>query len=115
MRKLTEKDVTFDVECLPEDLQIEGNAMASGDAEADKEVEDWIKSELRRGNEWAWCTVKVTARWEEYEGTDYLGACSYRSEQEFKKDGYYEDMKDRALEDLNEKVSKAHATLRRLE
>jgi hypothetical protein len=53
--------------------------------------------------------VRLTARWAGYEGYDYLGGCSYGSEEQFKHpDGYYPDMKARALENLNEIVA-AHA------
>lgn len=88
------------VECLPEDIQIEGNASAI-DPETDADNEKWIRDELDSGNEWAWCTVKVTLKWKAWEGTDYLGACSYRSMHEFKsQDGYFPDMVSRAFDEL---------------
>jgi hypothetical protein len=81
-RKLTEADVTFTVEVEQDELEIRGNAMASGDDAADRELEDQIISQLDSGNMAAWCTVTVVARWTDpagdtFEGTDNIGACSF--------------------------------------
>jgi hypothetical protein len=114
LRELTENEVEFSVECLREDMQIEGNAMASGDDAFDKRVEEQIREDLE-WNEWAWCTVRVVARWEGFEGDDYLGGCSYKSEEDFcTPDGYFPDMKTRALEALNEEVARSHAITSKL-
>jgi len=111
-RTLTADEVTFTIECLEEDLQIEGNAMASGDDAVDQGVYDWIRGELERGNEWAWCCVKVTAAWGGFRGEDYLGGCSYRSREDFEQsNGYCADMKDRALDDLNATIGRAAVEL----
>lgn len=91
---------TVFIECQPEDISIEGNAMASGNDAEDKKVEDEIKAQLESGNDWAWCCVKVTAKFAGLEGADYLGACSYNNIADFKAGGYYEDMIDRALDEL---------------
>lgn len=94
------EQVEFSIECMPEDMQIEGNASAI-DPETDKEIADSIYEQLENGNEWAWCTVKVVASYKEHEGVDYLGGCSYKSEADFKEvGGYYEDMKQAAFADL---------------
>ena len=98
-KKLTVQDVELVLECLPEDLQIEGNASAI-DPETDRQTVEWIKSKLEAGNEWAWCMVKVTARWNGLEASDSLGACSYKNEEEFKQGGYYEDMVQNVLDEL---------------
>lgn len=105
MRQLTANEVEFEIECLPADMPVRGNAMASGDAEHDKKVEDEILADLENGNEWAWCTVRVVAKWEGFEGEDYLGGCSYESEEAFIADGCFEDMQDAALSDLNDKLA----------
>ena len=108
VRALTEDEVEFAIDCVPEDIPIQGNASAV-DEETDAQVEKEIRDQIAHGNEWAWCVVRLTARWAGYEGYDYLGGCSYGSEEQFKNpDGYYPDMKARALEDLNEIVA-AHA------
>lgn len=98
---LTEADVEFEIECLPEHIPVRGNAMASDDPDLDREQEDSIIRDLENGNEWAWCCVKVTASWNGFVGTDYLGGCSYKSEEDFKACDYFEDMKGEALSDLN--------------
>jgi hypothetical protein len=105
LRPLTEADVEFEIECVPEDLPIQGNASAIDD-ETDAQLERDLREQLERGNEWAWCLVRVTARWAEYEGYDYLGGCSYASKEQFMHPkGYYPDMKARALADLNDVIA----------
>jgi hypothetical protein len=107
VRKLTEAEVEFRLECLPEDASIKGNCSAIS-PEEDSKAEKWIEDQLESGNEWAWCTIRVSAHWNEFEGDDYLGCCSYRSEADFKQPGgYYDDMKAEALAELNRKVSDA--------
>lgn len=110
-RKLKLSDVEITVTCEPEELEIRGNAIASGDAELDRTVEDEIIAKLN-GNPWVWCCVKVTARFNGFEGTAYLGGCSYESEADFvNKSGYYEDLADEALQDLNREISKTAARI----
>jgi hypothetical protein len=90
------QDVEFTLTCLPEDIQIEGNASAI-DPETDKEIADDIRQQLERGNSWAWCVVKVEAKWKGLKGSDILGGCSYKSEKDFVDNScYYEDMKQTA-------------------
>jgi hypothetical protein len=105
-RPLTEHDVIFTLEHFPEEQAIEGNCSAI-DPVTDRETERWIYGELERGNQWAWCVVKVTASWGSFHGIDYLGCCSYRSEEEFRKPGdYFDDMKAAALADLNATIER---------
>lgn len=96
--------VSYDLEIVREYMPIRGNAMASGDDDYDREVEDSIIADLEAGNDWAWCMVKVTATYDgidSVEGVDYLGGCSYASEKDFKSPGgYYDDMKEVARDDL---------------
>lgn len=92
------------VECLPEDLQIKGNASAIDD-ETDAQVEREILEQLDSGNEWAWCTIKVSLKWKGYEGTDYLGACSYKSKKDFiDANDYFPDMVAIAFNDLVDNI-----------
>ena len=98
--------IEYTVECLPEDAPVRGNAMASGDDAFDREVEDEIIADLE-SNPWAWCCVKVTARAGGLEGTDYLGCCSYESEEDFRRGGSYEDMKDCATRELLERLAES--------
>lgn len=99
--------VVYSIECLPEDTPVRGNAMASGDESVDREAEDRILAELDSGNEWAWCTVRVTAEVDgiPVTGEDYLGCCSYASEEDFRQPGgYFGDMKEQAKDDLLQKL-----------
>jgi hypothetical protein len=97
--------VSYTIEALPEDMSVRGNAMASGDDAYDKEVEDAIIADLEAGNEWAWCTVKVTCTLEissghTWTGEAYLSGCSYRNERDFlEANDYAEQMKHEAYED----------------
>jgi hypothetical protein len=91
-------EVEFSVECLPEDSPPEGH-FASGDDDFDRAQVEEILRDLK-WNEWAWCTVKVSAKWRNFCGRDYLGGCSYSSKQDFCEGGYFEDMKAEAFDDL---------------
>jgi hypothetical protein len=106
MRKLMRKNVEITLECLPEDCQLEGNVSCIDDA-TDAANIAWVREQLESGNEWAWCTARVTVRWRGFEGSDVLGCCSYASEADFIKCGYYADMVDEALRMLNESVARA--------
>lgn len=98
-------DAEIRIECLPDDTPIRGHAMASGDDAIDRRAEDDILANLPF-NEWAWCLVKVTAIGPAgVIGTDYLGACSYANESDFRQPGgYFDDMVDRAREDLRRQL-----------
>lgn len=104
---MTGPKVKYLIQVDHEDIPVRGS-FASGDDAADKEDEDRIIRRLNRGDVWAWCMVTVTAQVEfdgvVYEGTDHLGGCSYEGEEEFKRDGYYEDMCASALDDLKRNV-----------
>jgi hypothetical protein len=96
-------DCWFKVEARQDDLPVRGNAIGSGDSAYDKEVEDNILKELDNGNIWMWATIKVTCGFDDWPvtGTDYLGACSYCSEEDFvKANDYYQDMKEQAYADF---------------
>jgi hypothetical protein len=108
VRELTADEVKFEVEALPEDAAVRGNAMASGDEKIDQEAEDEILERLDRGDIWAWCTVRVVAKWNGFEGDAFLGCCSYKDVNDFcQPGGYYEDMREEALEQLNEEIHDA--------
>ena len=77
--------VTAEVDEIP----IRGNAIASGDDDYDREVEDWIIKEVNAGNVWAWASVCVELKWNSLRGDAYLGCCSYESEEDFRKSGYF--------------------------
>lgn len=89
------------IEIEPEETPVEGNAMASGDDEADRAYEQEILERFDAGDTWAWCTVIVHARLGDAIGTAALGCCSYADEDDFKAPGgYYEDLCAEALADI---------------
>lgn len=106
--KLKDSDITITLECLPEDIPVQCNAMASGDDAYDKQVEDEINRRLDQGDMWAWCCVKVTAHHEPsgLEGVDYLGGCNYADEDDFKAGGYYQDMVSQAKTALEAEIKR---------
>lgn len=103
--------VTLELLCETEHIPIDGNALASGDADEDRKQEQWVRDQLDAGNEWAWCCAHVRVTYEvaikgqafpaRIEGNDYLGCCSYVSEADFREGGYFDDMVSEALDDLN--------------
>ena len=113
MRELIESDVVFTLDVEQDECcDVRGNAMVSGDDDADKAVEDAILARLDDGDVWAWASVCVKATWGGFTGTDYLGGCSYKDEADFTAPGgYYEDMKAAALDDLNAKVKASHKAM----
>ena len=56
--------------------------------------------EKTENNVWRWCSVQVTISYNGIEFSDYLGGCSYESEEDFKEGGYYDDMVDQVKLDL---------------
>jgi hypothetical protein len=104
-KELKLKDVDFEVLCFPEDMALEGNCIASDNEEYDKKVENDLREQLENGNEWAWCRVEVIGTYKSLTATEHLGGCSYKSEAQFKRDGYYKDMKNQVLQELNEKLN----------
>lgn len=108
-KKITKKSpgVVIELFCEPEEISIEGNALASGDDEQDREAEQWIRDQLDRGNDWAWCTAHVRVTYKDILVADeYLGGCSYESANDFKKGGYYDDMVDTCIDQINEQLTK---------
>ena len=99
-------EITFSIECLSEDEQVAGNAMASGDEQVDAECNAEIYRQLDSGNEWAWCCVRVVAEWNGLEGDDFLGCCSYASEADFQSGGYFDDMKESATLELLARIDR---------
>lgn len=112
-RMLDAKDSRFTVT-----LSVEPEHLApdyQNDAgEPDTEMYDLIQAGVDSGNPWAWCgvTVGVTFGTVDLRGEDYLGACSYDSEEDFKENsGYYHGLVDGALQDLAGKIHAAHSSI----
>jgi hypothetical protein len=60
--------------------------------------------EKARFSMWAWCCVEVKASYLGVSESEYLGACSYDGEADFKASGYYDDMRLEALHRLGESL-----------
>lgn len=100
----TIEEVEFEVIAEYEQMRVRGNVIVSGDDAFDKEVEDGIIERLNNGDVWSWAMVTVRASYKGITANDYLGGCSYGSEEDFKKGGYYEDMKQNAYNQLIEQL-----------
>jgi len=78
--KWTNEDgIEFTLEAVEEDIPIRGNAIASGDDEADAKLEAEIIESYENGNLFAWCSLHVVASHPlltELYGHNYLGCVS---------------------------------------
>jgi hypothetical protein len=87
-----ERKFDIEIEAEQDDTPIRGNAIASGDDDYDREVENEINARLDRGDVWAWAHVTVRVSYAGITEESNLGGCCYEGEQDFKKGGYYYDM-----------------------
>ena len=61
---------------------------------------------------WGWCEVEVNARIGNFQASADLSACSYKNEEDFKQEGgYFNDLKNEALADLEQNICKAEETI----
>lgn len=91
-RESLAKLATVELIIEPETIAVEGHF-------DDPEDVAWVVDQLERGNEWAWCDATVTAEYDGVIGRDTLGACSYKSKADFRKN-CMPDMVSVALDDL---------------
>ena len=61
--------------------------------------------------DWAWCDVTVIARFSNLTGTAFLAQRSYRDENDFKTDGYYDQMVDEAIAELQRNIDIVHVAI----
>ena len=86
----------------PCDTPVRGNVSASGNDREYREVENNILRRLKDGDEWAWCDVKVEIQKHGYVGeSSWIGGVNCEDKEDFKNSGYYEDLVEEALENLN--------------
>jgi len=124
VRKLKASEVTFTVSIEPEDFEVRGNAMCSGDAKYDKKVEDQILRDLENGYQEVWCCLVVTAEWQGVKGHASLGCCSFKkgdghsvkrqSDQRAKEHGMHQEALDDLNWELQRKASECRALLAKL-
>ena len=116
LKPLTREEVTIRLKADPEFIPVEGNASASSDDSFDREVEQSILCRVEQGEVWAWAMVAVTVSWGPFSALDHLGCCSYADEDDFRQPGgYFDDMVDEALEELNKNLLDAYRELRERE
>jgi hypothetical protein len=112
-KPLLRDEVTVRVDAEPDLIPVEGNASASGDDDFDREVELNILGRLQQGDIWAWAAVSVTVSWGPFSASDHLGCCSYADEEDFRQPGgYFDDMLEIALDQLNTTALEAYRQLK---
>jgi len=106
-RDIQLNEVTWHVEAKDEIDDPEGH-FDFGPSDVEKKATADCVTSIRRAaedNVWAWCYVKVTGTYKgivEFEG---LGGCNYGSEEEFKNDPYYKDLRTDILANIQKRVS----------
>jgi len=116
IRSITREEAAIRVLAEPDHVLVEGNASASGDDDFDREVEHNILCRLQQGDAWVWAAVTVVAAWGSFEGRAHLGCCSYADEEDFRQPGgYFDDMVEEALEELNRSVYEAYQRIKERE
>jgi len=108
MKQITERMIEWSV--TPEVEHMHPDDCFALDVDAQTEIVNSIIQDSET-NEWAWCCVCVKGSFEGIEAKSYLGGCSYESRKEFEQSGYYEDLKQEVLQEINAKVSKLLTTL----
>ena len=93
-------EITFEVE--DEDTQ-------ASDLIEDEKTLKWIEDSYENGNPYAWFCAKITVKYKDFEATDYLGGCSYKNEKDFKNGGYYWDMVNTCVKEINGDVERQNA------
>ena len=112
-KPLTREETTIRLDAEPEHIPVEGNAIASDDDAFDQEIERNILSRLHQDDIWAWAAVTVTVSWGPFAASNHLGCCSYVDEDDFRQPGgYFDDMVDEALEELNEIILDAYRQIK---
>mgnify|MGYP000895688915 CR=1 FL=1 len=115
MRETLRALATITIATMPEDIPIEGNACACGEEDCyDSHIRPVMDDLEVNGNRWAWCIVHVKAVLDGFEGHAWLGGCSYANEEDFKRGGYYEDMVDEALTNLQEQIEAREASIAKI-
>lgn len=107
-----ELGVVYALYVMPDDAEVRGNALASGDDVIDEACEREILERLESGNIWAWASVACVAEFRGHRGVDTLGCCSYASTADFIASGdYWDDMKRTAKDELVKVLKSASVAL----
>lgn len=114
MKRLTTKDVLWAITPEQEDMPVKDGGFQNEDGTSNEKLIRQIMDDSA-WNEWAWCCVKVSAKWKRFEGVAYLGGCSYASKEDFEKGGYLPQMQEEALDDLNNQINQTIVDFKTLE
>lgn len=111
-KKVTLADVKISVIVEDEDTDPETNYRIPGIEINDDEVQAFVEAVdemVEEHGRWDWCQVEVRAEFGPFKGSSHLGGCSYEGEEDFKKEGgYYEQMIEEAIRDLQQQISEAY-------
>ena len=66
-----------------------------------------VISDYTAGNYWAWFCAHVKVSWGDFEAEDWLGQCSYASEEDFKNGEYYDDMINTCVGEIADRIEAA--------
>lgn len=109
LRKLTEHEVEFTIDVEEDDIPVRGNLVCTEDPVFDKQCEDEVLARLERGDDTAWCVIKVTAKYRGVEASDILGGNSFAEGSAFAEEVAqtveHHGMKAQALEALNARIA----------
>jgi hypothetical protein len=105
--KITKDTAGVSIQLIPED-EIEGpeGHFATGDDAQDREMVAEIVRKMNAGDIWAWFSAWVRVTFDGLTSDQYLGACSYSNEADFRAGGYFDDMVSEAIDDLNAQIAK---------
>ncbi len=109
--KITKETPGVSIQLIPED-EIEGpegffdSGNSPEDRAADLAMFKDMRARLNAGDIWAWFSAKVTVSFDGLTSDQYLGACSYTDEADFRNDGVFDDMVSEAIDDLNAQIAK---------
>ncbi len=59
-----------------------------------------INEQVKEGNGWRWCSATVEVSWQNFKGRASMSGLSYESEEEFRLDDYFFQLKEDAFEEL---------------
>lgn len=111
-KRLTANDVKISIKALDEDTDPRSSYAVPGIISPDSEDADRfveaVEEMVDKHGLWGWCMVEVTARLANTKGTAHLGGCSYEDEEDFKKGGYYEQMVEEAIAELQQQIDEIY-------
>lgn len=106
--KINKETPGIEIEILcEEEYESPEGCFASDEPELDSMIVKGIKDRLNSGDLWAWFCAHVRVTYNGFVGDDYLGACSYENEADFRNGGYFDDMVDMCIDQINAQIEKA--------